>query len=164
MWLATGWTVRSSNLLSVRDFPFCILAQTGPSAHSVPDTTGTGVFPGVKWRRPGADHPFTFAIDRTLPGTIIIISVTSVSEVFRPMGNKYAKLYAVFIINIPAILHSLKLGLMDDFRTGSRASISVSVSLHELHWRNTQTICDILPDGLTIHYRLPISLFSSTKI
>jgi hypothetical protein len=118
----------------------------------------------VKWRRPGADHPFTFAVDRTLPGTVFITSVTSVSEVFRPMVNKYTKLYAVFIINTPSILHSLKLGLMGDFRKGGRASISVSVRLHELHWRNTQTICDLLPDGLTIHYRLPISLCSSTKI
>jgi hypothetical protein len=66
---------------------------------------GTEVFPGVKWRRPGADHLFTFAIDRTLLGTAIITSVTIVSEGFRPIGNKYVKLYDVFIINIPSILH-----------------------------------------------------------
>jgi hypothetical protein len=101
---------------------------------------GTEVFTGVKWRLPGTDHPFTYAIDRTLPGIVIITSVTSVSEGFRSIGNKYVKLYDVFIINIPSILHSLILGLMGDFSIRGTASISFSVRLSELHWRSTQTV------------------------
>jgi hypothetical protein len=54
---------------------------------------------------------------------------------------------------------------MGDFSIRGTASISFSVRLSELHWRSTQTVWDfLLPDGLTIHYRLPISLCSSTTV
>jgi hypothetical protein len=72
----------------------------------------TEVLPGVKWWRPGADHSFTCVADRTLPGTVIITSITSISEGFRPIGNKYVKLYDVFLINIPSILHLLIVDVM----------------------------------------------------
>jgi hypothetical protein len=51
--LATGWTVRGSNPGGVRFFAH---VPTGPGAHSVPCTMGTGSFPGVKRLGHGADH------------------------------------------------------------------------------------------------------------
>jgi hypothetical protein len=53
--LATGWTVRGSNpgVGAIYSAP----VQTGPGAHPVSYTMGTGSFPGVKrpWR--GVDRP-----------------------------------------------------------------------------------------------------------
>ena len=46
--IATGCTVRDQNSLWERDFPS---VQTGPGAHTVSCTMGTGSFPGVKFGR-----------------------------------------------------------------------------------------------------------------
>jgi hypothetical protein len=47
MRLATGWTVRGSNLVESKRFPFCTLAQTDPGADPASGTVVTEVFPGV---------------------------------------------------------------------------------------------------------------------
>ena len=52
--LATGWTVRGSNLSGGEIFR---TIQTGPGAHPDSCTMGTGSFPGVKRTERGADYP-----------------------------------------------------------------------------------------------------------
>jgi len=126
--------------LRVKDFPLCTLAQKDPGVYAASGRVGTEVFPGVNWRLPGADHLLTCAMDRTLPGTVIITSVTGVSEGFRLIGDKYLKLYDVFVININSILHLLILGLMGIFRIRSTVSTTFPVRVRELHWRNMQTV------------------------
>ena len=50
------WARLSGDRIPVRK-RFSASVQTGIGAHPPSCTNGTGLFPGVKWRRRGANHP-----------------------------------------------------------------------------------------------------------
>ena len=61
--LATGWTVRGSNLGGGARFSAPV--QTGPGAHPASYTMGTGSFVGVKRPVRGADPPPPSSVPRS---------------------------------------------------------------------------------------------------
>jgi hypothetical protein len=55
--IATGYGLDTPGIKSWWGARFSASIQTGPEAHPVSCTMGTGSFPEVKWLGRGADHP-----------------------------------------------------------------------------------------------------------
>jgi hypothetical protein len=55
--IATGYGLDGPGIESQWGARYFAHVQTGPGAHSVSCTVGTGSFPGIKWPGRGADHP-----------------------------------------------------------------------------------------------------------